>query len=327
MAGVLVIAEHFGGNLAAISRELVTIATDLKRQLGGQVSILVLSDGTDDLADQANLMGVDKVIYGNVGSAHFDAMIYEAAIVQVSLRVRPSAILFGHTSNGMACAAGVAARLGLGFASDVIAIEISGDEMVATKTAFGGKVNLELSFPNKEAVALTVRGATFKPCEAAGAAQIVTSEVDLSDIAGRAQHLDYAEAPKADVDISKADIILSIGRGILEPENIPRFANLAKKLDVTLGCSRPFADAGLMPKAHQVGQSGTTASSCKLYIAIGISGAVQHLFGMKHVDTIIAINTDVNAPIFDVATFGSTVDALQLATALEARLGLDETGP
>jgi electron transfer flavoprotein alpha subunit len=327
MAGVLVIAEHFGGNLATISRELVTTATDLKQQLGGQVSILVLSDGTDDLAGQANVMGVDTVIYGDVGTAHFDAMIYESAIEQVSLRVRPSAILFGHTSNGMACAAGVAARLGLGFASDVIAVEFAGGELVATKTAFGGKVNLELLFPNKEAVALTVRGATFKPSEAPGAAQIVNSEVDLSDIAGRAQHLEYLEAPTADVDISKADIILSIGRGIRETENIPRFANLAERLDVTLGCSRPFADAGLMPKAYQVGQSGTTASNCKLYIAIGISGAVQHLFGMKHVDTIIAINTDLNAPIFDVATFGSTVDALQLATALEARLGSSETGP
>jgi electron transfer flavoprotein alpha subunit len=132
------------------------------------------------------------------------------------------------------------------------------------------------------------------------------------------------EAPKADVDISKADIILSIGRGIREPENIPRFTNLAKTLDVTLGCSRPFSDAGLMPKAHQVGQSGTTASSCKLYIAIGISGAVQHLFGMKHVEKIVAINTDVNAPIFGVATFGSTVDALLLATAMEAQLGICE---
>jgi electron transfer flavoprotein alpha subunit len=263
---------------------------------------------------------VDVVFNIDIGSIHFDAVCYEAAIVQLALQCRPSVLLFGHTANGMACAAAVATRLGTGYASDVIAIQSVAGELQATRTAFGGKVNLELAFPNKEAVVLTVRGATFRPSERLGTAKMVASRLDLATIGSRAQHLHYLEAPSADVDISKADIILSIGRGIQEPENIPRFAKVADKLGVTLGCSRPFADAGLIPKAHQVGQSGAVASSCKLYIAIGISGAVQHLYGMKHVDTIIAVNTDANAPIFNVATFGSTVDALEVVTALELLL-------
>jgi electron transfer flavoprotein alpha subunit len=320
MAGILVIAEHFSGKLTSISREMVSIAVELKKGLGGGVSVAVLTDGTEELASQANLEGVDVIFNVNIGSIHFDAMCYEAAIVQLGLQCRPSALLFGHTANGMACAAAVATRLGTGYASDVIAVQVAAGELLATKTAFGGKVNLELAFPNKEAVVLTVRGATFRPSERLGTAKMVVIKPDLAVIAGRAQHSHYLEAPSADVDISKADVILSIGRGIQEPENIPRFIKLADKLGVTLGCSRPFADAGLIPKAHQVGQSGTVASGCKLYIAIGISGAVQHLYGMKHVDTIIAVNTDANAPIFNVATFGSTVDALEVASALELLL-------
>jgi electron transfer flavoprotein alpha subunit len=320
MAGILVIAEHFSGKLTAISREMVSIAVELKKSLGGEVSVAVLADGTGELANQANLEGVDVVFNVDIGSIHFDAMCYEEAIVQLGLQCHPSLMLFGHTANGMASAPAVATRLGTGYASDVIAIKVAAGELLATKTAFGGKVNLELAFPHKEAVVLTVRGATYRPSERLGAANMVARKLELAVISGRAQHAHYLEALSADVDISKADIILAIGRGIQEPENIPRFTKLADKLGVTLGCSRPFADAGLIPKAHQVGQSGTIASGCKLYIAIGISGAVQHLYGMKHVDTIIAVNTDANAPIFTVATFGSTVDALEVASALELLL-------
>ena len=320
MAGILVVAEHASGTLTPISREMVTSAVNLKKDLGGKLYVVVLADGTDGLAKQANLDGVDVVVNVDLGSLHFDAACYEEAVVQAGRQYHPSVLLFGHTANGMACAPAVATRLGSGYASDVVDVQVAAGELVATKTAFGGRVNLELAFPNKEAVVLTVRGATFRASEAAGAADITTMKLDPAAIAGRSQHLKYLEAPRADVDISKAAIILAIGRGIQEPENIPRFAKIAELLGVTLGCSRPFADAGLIPKAHQVGQSGSVASACKLYIAIGISGAVQHLYGMKHIDTIIAVNTDANAPIFNAATFGSTVDALEVANALDALL-------
>ena len=134
---------------------------------------------------------------------------------------------------------------------------------------------------------------------------------------GAGRHVDYLPAPPADVDIAKAEFILSVGRAIQEDTNLPRFAALAERLGATLGCSRPVADSGWLPKAHQVGQSGTVAANCKLYLAFGISGAVQHLAGMKHIETIIAVNTDSEAPIFGVAHHGACVDLFALADALE----------
>jgi len=322
MSGILVVAEHLQGSAAKISKEIVGAATDLKADIGGSIRVLVISDGDDSPINEMNLEGVDEIVVVNAGTGHFDASVYEHAVISVSESLQPSLILFGHTANGMACSAAVAARLGSGFASDVVALRFDGGQLVATRSAHAGKVQQDLVFPNKAAVVLTMRGATFKAPEGAGSATISNSDVSVADDSMRIEHVEYIAPPAADIDISKAEIILSVGRGIQSEDNIPRFAAIADKLGATLGCSRPFADAGHLPKAHQVGQSGTVAASCKLYIAIGISGAVQHLYGMKHVDTIIAVNNDANAPIFGVAKFGSNIDALELAGALEAKLGL-----
>ena len=142
-------------------------------------------------------------------------------------------------------------------------------------------------------------------------------QTDVSGLEGAITHLHYQEAPPSDIDISKAEFILSVGRGIQDQDNLPRFAALAERMGATFGCSRPIVDSGWLAKPHQVGQSGKVAANCKLYVALGILGAVQHLFGMKHVDTIIAVNTGPNAPIFNVATYGATVDLFELTDALE----------
>lgn len=317
MAGIFVIAEHLDGQIAKISKEVIGAAQNLKSDAGGSLSVLVLSDGSPDLNEQVNLDGVDEIISIHTGTPHFDASIYEQAVLDLGQELQPSLVLVGHSANGIACAAAIAARLGAGFASDVIGMRFEGGEILATRSAHAGKVNLDLAFPGKEAIVLTCRGATFAAPDADGSAKVTERSVE---IASSIQHSAYIDPPPADIDIAKAEIILSVGRGIQNPDNIPRFAAIADRLGVTLGCSRPFADAGHLPKAHQVGQSGTVASSCKLYIAIGISGAVQHLFGMKHIDTVIAVNNDPTAPIFGFSKYGSTVDALELADALEAQL-------
>jgi electron transfer flavoprotein alpha subunit len=188
---------------------------------------------------------------------------------------------------------------------------------VATRGAYGNKVNLEVAFPGRGIVVLALRGATY-PAPAPGPAPAVTPvEIDLSAAAASLTHTGYVEAPPSDIDISKAEFILSVGRGIQDKDNLPRFAALAERMGFTFGASRPIIDAGWLPKAHQVGQSGKVASGCKVYLAFGISGAVQHLFGMKHVDTIVAINTDPEAPIFNVATYGVNMDLFELTSELE----------
>lgn len=325
MSGILVVAEYLNGQIAKISREIVGAASTVKADLGGPLKVVVLSDGDARLVESMKLVGVDEIISVDVGSQHFDATIYEDVIVEVGVGFQPSLILIGHTSNGLACAAAVAARIGAGYASDVIGLTVRGGKIVATRAPHGGKVNLDLAFPGKEVVLLTLRGATFATPDGVGSARVVQQVHSASEVDGRMRHIGYETPPDSTIDISKAEIILSVGRGIQSPDNIPRFAAIANKLGVTLGCSRPFADAGHLPKAHQVGQSGTVAASCKLYIAVGISGAVQHLYGMKHVDTIIAVNNDAAAPIFGFAKYGSTVDALEVAAALETRLNIGQS--
>lgn len=320
MPGILIIAEHLNGSIARISKEIVGAASCLKEGFEGRLFVVVLSNGDARLSDEMNLEGVDEVINVNVGSDHFDSSIYEDVIIEISHKLQPSLILFGHTANGMACAAAIAARLGTGYASDIIDMQFVDGQLTATRSAHAGKIQQELVFPNKNVVTLTIRGATFKAPEVEGDASLTQQDYEGMDLGGGIEHIEYIAPSTAGVDISKADVILSIGRGIHSPDNIPRFAAIAEKLDVTLGCSRPFADAGILPKAHQVGQSGTVASACKLYIAIGISGAVQHMYGMKHVDSIVAINIDPNAPIFDAAKYGSLADSLEVANALEALL-------
>ncbi|MFT4118811.1 electron transfer flavoprotein subunit alpha/FixB family protein [Bradyrhizobium sp.] len=319
MSGILIVADQFEGALRDITREIVTAAVELKSQWGGKISLAIVSDGSEGAAASANLEGVDEVIVCNVGSNHFDAGIYEEVTCALGAELRPSLILFGHTSNGMACASGVAARLGSGFSSDVFGLKIEEGELVATRAAYGNKLCIDLSFPGKRVVVLTMRAATFKAASATGAARIVQRDFDPSQFAQSSTHIEYVVPPASNFDVSAADFILAVGRGVGEEKNLPRFMELATKIGATFGCSRPIVDAGWLPKPYQIGQSGKTASNCKLYIALGISGAVQHLHGMKHVETIVAINTDPAAPMFNVATYGAALDIFAFADALERR--------
>ncbi|MBS0232088.1 MAG: electron transfer flavoprotein subunit alpha/FixB family protein [Proteobacteria bacterium] len=319
MGGILVIAEHFGEAIREITREMIGAAISLRADIGGPVVVAILSDGAEALAGQLNISGVDEIRVCETGSPHFDLAVYEDVTCSLGAELRPRLILFGHTANGMACAATTAARLGSGFASDVFGLRWENDGLIVTRGAYGNKLNVELAFPKKAVAVLSIRSATFAPATAAGSAHIVDCKFDLSNVGGRTKHLEYVQPVANGPDISKAEFILSVGRGIQEEKNIPRFMQLANKIGATFGCSRPVVDAGWLPKSHQIGQSGKVAANCKLYIAFGISGAVQHLHGMKHVETIVAINTDASAPIFGVATYGATVDIFEFADALESQ--------
>ena len=321
MAGILVVAEHFDGTLRDVTLEMIGAAAALKCDLGGPLALAVIGRETDALAQAANLAEVDEILSVERPDSHFDPALYEEAVAAIAEARKARLVLIGHTASGMAYGPAVAARLGSGFASDVFGLTLEAGEIIASRSGYGGKVTADLCFPDKPVIVLTLRGATFKAPQGPGAARIVPFAIDLDSVPSAGRHRDYLPAPPADVDIGKAEFILSVGRAIEEDKNLPRFARLAERLGATLGCSRPVADSGWLPKAHQVGQSGTIAANCKLYVALGISGAVQHLAGMKHVDTIIAVNTDPEAPIFGVAHHGACIDIFDLADALERELG------
>lgn len=312
MSGVLVVAEHLQGKLRDVTRELVTAA----RELGGPVSVVVIAREPRPLAEGANLEGVDEVLAVSAGRDEFENDVYQAVLEGIVAEKSPEAVLAGFTVSSMGYAPALAAKLGTSFASDVFALAREGEALVATRAFYGSKVHAELELPTKPGTPAVVllRPTVWAPAEGAGQAVITETTVDVGP--SRARHLEFVEAPVSDVDITTADFLLSIGRGIGERENVERFARLAEKMGATLSVSRPLVDAGWMPSARQVGQSGKTVKP-KVYLALGISGAVQHLAGMKSSGTIIAVNTDPEAAIFGVAQYGAVLDIFELAGELE----------
>jgi electron transfer flavoprotein alpha subunit len=252
-------------------------------------------------------------------AANFEAHIAARALEELIEAERPALVLVGHTIDSMGYAPAVAARGRLGFASDVVALGWDGGPS-ARRGAYGDKLVDELEFPGKECTLLMVRpGAFAAATPGSGGAAVRAVELSALLDAARTEHVGFREVAVGDVDITKADFLLSIGRGVAERDNIPRFEELAQRLGATLSVSRPIVDAGWMPGARQVGQSGKTVKP-KVYLALGISGAVQHLAGMRGAEVIIAVNTDPEAPIFGVAHYGAVVDMFELADELEAKL-------
>ncbi len=318
MAGILIVADHVAGRIAPLTAEMVGAAVELRRELQGPLRLLLIGDAAlCARAAELAFEGIDEVLTADVGSPHFDPLSWREVLHRAARAHRPRLVLAAHNANGTAFAPAVAARLGAGFAGDVFGIRCEEGEPVAIRGAYGNRLVMEVDFPERECVVMTLRGAAFPAVAPGGDPRITALDLAGEALPRAATHIEYLEAPASDIDIGKAEFILAVGRGIGDSEHLPRFAALAERLGATLGCSRPIVDAGWLPKAHQVGQSGKVATSCKLYLALGISGAVQHLYGMKHVETIIAVNTDPGAPIFNVATYGATVNLFELADALE----------
>jgi electron transfer flavoprotein alpha subunit len=223
-----------------------------------------------------------------------------------------------NTVNGLDYAPAVANELDLPLVTDVVGFEAE-DGVSVTREQYGGKVETTYDI-DADAYALTVRPAEWPKAEGDGDASIEAFEADIDDSKVRSTVNGFEEVGGGDVDISEADVLVSVGRGIEEEENIVLVEALADALGATLSSSRPIVDNGWLPKNRQVGQSGKVVTP-DVYIAIGISGAVQHVAGMKGADTIIAINTDPNAPIFDLADYGIVDDLFDVVPELIEAFG------
>ncbi|HEX5469674.1 MAG TPA: electron transfer flavoprotein subunit alpha/FixB family protein [Gaiellaceae bacterium] len=307
---VLVLAEHLRGKMRPITLELVSAAKELE----GATVLAVIAKDPASLADQIDVEGIDEIVNVHVEQDEFENDVYREALEQLIADRSPEVVLVGFTINSMGFAPAVAAKLGLGFASDVFALRRDGGDLVAERSFYGAKVNAEVDFPGHESVLLMIRPTSWPPAEGAGGA--VEAELDATISGSRARHLDFQDVATGDVDITTADFLLSVGRGIGEKENLEQFEELAETLGATLSVSRPLVDQGWMPNSRQVGQSGKTVKP-KVYLALGISGAVQHLAGMKTSGTIIAVNSDPEAAIFNVAHYGAVADLFEVAEELE----------
>jgi electron transfer flavoprotein alpha subunit len=314
MSGILIIAEQRRGELRPISLELVSAAQGLRRA-GEEVAVAVLAPAPESFVSALSIAGVDEILTVKVAAAEFDPDTFESAVGALIAKRTPDVILAAHSVDSFGFAAALAARLGLGFATDVFDIRRIDGELVATRGGYGQKVNVEVDFPGRNTVLLAIRGGAFKPPEQPASPKVAA--FDAPAVQSRAKSREFIEMSSGDdIDMTAAEFILTIGRGIGEEAKVPQFRELADAVGATLGCSRPIADAGWLPKSRQVGQSGKTASACKLYIAMGVSGAIQHLAGMKHVSTIVAVNTDAEASIFSVAKYGIVGDIFEIAEEL-----------
>jgi electron transfer flavoprotein alpha subunit len=307
---VLIVAEHLRGEVRPTTLELIAAAKELQ----GPVAVAVIAKDPSALADAIDVEGVDEILSVKVDQEEFENDVYQQALEQLIEQRQPQVILLGFTVNSMGYGPAVAAKLGLGFASDVFSIDGAAESLVATRAFYGSKVHAEVEFPSHDRVMLLLRPTAWPPAEGAGSA--AKEEVSVSISGSRARHKEFVDVATGDVDITTADFLLSIGRGVGDKENLPQFEELAGKMGAILSVSRPLVDQGWMPNSRQVGQSGKTVKP-KVYLALGISGAVQHLAGMKTSGTIIAVNSDPEAAIFNVAHYGAVADLFEVAEELE----------
>lgn len=315
MHNILVIAEHRQGKLRPVSLELIAAA----QALGGKITVGLVAATPDRFVDELSVSGVDTIVRIVSPLAEFNPEIQQAAVHALIEQTKPDVVLLAHSVDTLGYASALATAGNYGFATDVFKLEFQGADLVATRGGYGQKVNIEVDFPGKTTVVVTFRAAVVKPAE--GSASPALADLHLDAVATCSQPGEYIELPSGnDIDITTSEFILSVGRGVGEEANIAQFRELADLAGATLCCSRPIADSGWLPKSRQVGQSGKVASACGLYVAMGISGAIQHLAGMKHVPTVVAVNTDPEASIFSVAKYGIVGDIFEIGDALKEQL-------
>jgi electron transfer flavoprotein alpha subunit len=307
----LVIAEHRQRVIRPVSFELISAT----RELEGEVVVLVIGPDAVRLGAQLRLDGVDKVIAVPGAEADYESDVYLAVAEQVVREEHPDLVLAGHTADGLGFAPGLAARLGAGFASDVFRLRLDDGALVATRGLFRGSVHADLEFPQRETVVVLVRPGAFAGAAEPASVPLVEAGVQLP--ASRARHRELIDRSEEEVDLDEADTVLAVGGCVSDRESLARLERLAKTLGAAVATTRPLVEAGLMPSARLIGQSGQRVAPA-IYLAMGVSGAAQHLAGIRSSGTIIAVNSDPDAQIFTIADYGVVADALAVADALDA---------
>ncbi|WP_142860283.1 electron transfer flavoprotein subunit alpha/FixB family protein [Salinigranum halophilum] len=309
---VLAVADHRRGELRDVSYELVTAGRELAEALDAELHVAVVSGDVEAFAEHLSLDGVDTV-HTVAHGEEFNHDVYVQALEALDAEVDPTVLLMPNSVNGLDYAPAVASSLGLPLVSDAVALAWD-DGLTVTREMYASKVETTVDV-DADRVAVTIRGGEWGPTEDHGSPAVEAFDLTVDESRVRSRVTGFEEVGGGDVDIADADVLVSVGRGIEEEENIELVEELADAMGATLSASRPIVDNGWLPKNRQVGQSGKVVTP-DVYLAIGISGAVQHVAGMKGAETIIAINTDPNAPIFDIADYGIVGDLFDVVPAL-----------
>jgi electron transfer flavoprotein alpha subunit len=315
VSGVLVLVEHRQGAVRDVTFEMLTAA----RKLGaGSVEAVLMAENCDALAP-AIAPHANKVVCASAPAFRdFNYEPYQKALVKLAAERKPAAILIANSAFGTDLGPSLAVALNAGLVSDAVAFTRADSGFSVSRGMYAGKLVADWAVGTEPAV-IMVRQSNFKPEPASLGGTV--EKWDAGDVVSGAKtkFLSLEEVPTTGIDITKATIVVGIGRGIKEAKNMPLVQEFAQDIGAVLAASRPVVDAGWLPKEVQIGSSGKTVKP-KLYIALGISGAFQHVAGMKGADTIIAVNKDPKAPIFSVAHYGIVDDLHKVVPALRTKI-------
>ena len=314
---ILIVLEESNGQIHRMGLESIAAGQRLSDEMGLTAGALVLGGNADGLADQASKYQLGEVLKVNDALLEsYSADGYSEAVKQIIDQENPTYVLFGHTYQVRDYVPRLSAKLNKPFLVDNIAIRVENGQPIFTKQMFNAKLSADVEANGSGPFLVSFQSAAFSMDAAAtGSASIRESTVQLDTAMIRTKSEPPFQEEAGGVDLTSADIIVSIGRGIGKEENIPLAVELSKALGGELAASRPVVDSGWLPSAHQIGSSGQSVSP-KLYLALGISGAIQHVVGMKGSKNIVTINKDPDAPIFEISDYGVVGDILEIIPKL-----------
>jgi electron transfer flavoprotein alpha subunit len=320
MAEVFILVEHRQGKVRDITYEMLEAGEKIASQQGISATAVLLGHNVKNFAEELATKASKVLVVEDQRLEHFNSILYQKVLSTLIAKYQPDLTLVGHTAFGMDLAPSLSVEMGFPLVTDCIGLSFEGDRLKAIRSIYGGKVNANVSFRESKGYIATVRPGVFSakaPGERKGG--IIIEPSPLQGTIDAKKFIEYIEAPITGEDITQAEILVSVGQGIGGPENIPMIEEVAKSLGGVVSCSRPVVDRNWLPKDRQVGISGKTVKP-KVYIAIGISGAFQHVTAMQGSETIIAINKDPRAPIFGVADYGIVDDFLNVIPILKEKV-------
>ncbi|MBS7633632.1 electron transfer flavoprotein subunit alpha/FixB family protein, partial [Candidatus Bathyarchaeota archaeon] len=300
---------------------MLTKARELAGKTGTELTAVILGSNVKEHAKALVEYAQTVILVEDPRLENFNSEAYKKVLAALIKAHKPLLVMMGHTSYGVELAPRLAAALQIPLATDLIDLAFEVDQFTATRQMYGGKVNVRIVVRKAETYLTTIRTATFTPQKPSSPTngQILETPSPLTEDIAEKRFLQYVLPPPGGVDITAAEKLVGIGRGIKDQANMPQMEELAKTLGAVLACSRPIVDKGWLPTDRQVGSSGKTVKP-KLYLALGISGAFQHVLGMKSSDLIIAVNKDPKAPIFSFSDYAVVEDLFKIVPPLKNKV-------
>jgi electron transfer flavoprotein alpha subunit len=320
MGEILVLAEHREGELREISLQMLNKASELCRIYSHELSVVLIGSGMESLTKILAERAKRIIVYNDERLTHFDSDHYKEILAALINERKPLMIWIGHTPCGMDLAPALSVKTGYPLATDCVDIMLDSERPRVVRQVYSDKIFSCMTFRDAPTYLVTVRGGAFPSDNSEDyQAEIIYAPVPPLPEKSRREFIGYRDADKGEVDICQAELLVSIGRGIGDKENIEGIKELADIMGGVVSCSRPVVDKKWLPKYHQVGTSGKTVKP-KVYLALGISGAFQHVACISGAGTVIAVNKDKKAPIFRVADYGVIADLQSIVAGLKEKL-------